>query len=905
MITTNLKTILKHLLALLLMLSSPNMMRAQQLQATLSHYSTDNGLPSNTISSLRADDYGYVWISTWNGISRFDGYNFYNYKTGLASGIRGMHNRVDNMVIDQAQNVWLKMYDGRIFVINRKTDRIEDPFRGITDHEEFRADYFFTPYVTTSGDVLISFHGVGLYKMHLNREGLKRDLIMTGKSTVYCIVEGYKNDIWVGTEKGVHRVNMPNLSIERKGFFLDEHITCLTSNGYNIFAGSKSGKIMQFSYGQEPMLVKDLGREITSLYVDRHGIIWFSDLGDGAYNLNPKTGEVKFFNQHVLVPEFTSRGAEFGEALGKIWVRLNHGGYGYYNRETDQLEYFHNDPSNSWNLSNAVNAHLELDDGVIWESTSRRGLEKLEILKNTIPRVLLSQNPVSIMENEIRALYYDKKRGLLLIGNKKGSLFITDRNGNKQVITHDSKGNPFNRFYGISEDSQGNYWLCDKDNGVYKMTPNGAGGYTIINFQHHADDKWSLSSNSAYQTVEDQEGNIWVATYGGGVNILKKQKDGSYQVYNRHNKMKRYPSTSHLRVRTIAMDKDGKIWAGTTDGILIMSLQGDNFVYEKLESPKDLSQGLTSNDIICLAKDGQGNMWVGTNSGGLSCTTTKDETGTWQFVNYGLSNGLPSEEIRSITFDDKGNIWFSTDHMICSFDVKKNIVTTFSNLDGVDDTLCSEGAAVALPNGIILFGTLNGYYRVDRSKLITKTGSLLKLRITDFFLNDELQSPRLGSKISYYVPESRRVLLPKHNGVFSFRFTSLNYQFQHRIHYQYRLEGHDIDWRNADASRTASYSDVPAGTYKFKVKAFLLESPENYDMRTIEVVIPPYFMLSTTAVWCYLIVIVLLALGGLSWYQRRLARKYGVATTKEESLETTEASSQEEEITDDYEIIED
>ena len=179
---------------------------------------------------------------------------------------------------------------------------------------------------------------------------------------------------------------MPNLSLERKGYFLDESITRLTTNGYNIFAGTKSGKILQFSYGQEPTLVKDWGKEITGLYVDSHGLIWFSDLGDGAYRLNPETGDVKRFTQRVPVPEFTSRGAEFCEALGLVWVRMNHGGYGYYNRETDEVEYFHNDPSNPWNLSNTVNASLEMNDGVVWESTIRRGLEKLEVLKKTIAR---------------------------------------------------------------------------------------------------------------------------------------------------------------------------------------------------------------------------------------------------------------------------------------------------------------------------------------------------------------------------------------------------------------------------------------------------------------------------------------------------------------------------------------
>ena len=146
--------IAKLLLLAWLSLSLPNGVRAQQWQATLSHYSTDNGLASNAIAYMTHDDYGYVWLATWNGVSRFDGFNFYNYKTGNKSGIKGLHNRVDAIVIDQRQNVWLKMYDGRIFVINRYTDSIEDPLEGVDDHDEFKADYFFTPFVTSSGDFM-------------------------------------------------------------------------------------------------------------------------------------------------------------------------------------------------------------------------------------------------------------------------------------------------------------------------------------------------------------------------------------------------------------------------------------------------------------------------------------------------------------------------------------------------------------------------------------------------------------------------------------------------------------------------------------------------------------------------------------------------------------------------------
>ena len=91
--------------------------RAQELQASLKHYSTEDGLVSNAISHITQDRYGFIWIATWNGMSRFDGYKFHNYQLGPMSGIPMLHNRVMDLTADHSQNIWMRMYDGRVFML--------------------------------------------------------------------------------------------------------------------------------------------------------------------------------------------------------------------------------------------------------------------------------------------------------------------------------------------------------------------------------------------------------------------------------------------------------------------------------------------------------------------------------------------------------------------------------------------------------------------------------------------------------------------------------------------------------------------------------------------------------------------------------------------------------------------
>ena len=831
---------------------------AQQIKATRSHYSTSDGLCSNVISGLAQDDYGYIWIATWNGLSRFDGYHFFNYKTGNGSGIKNLHNRISDLVIDQSQNVWLKMYDHRVFVLDRTTDRFINPFEGVNGAEEFRSNSPLL--VTSNGDVLVSIEGNGLYIMRLDRKGLQRDIVTINDLSITSMAEGYQGDIWMGTNDGIHRLDKSNFSLESKSILPGEEITSLDSNGFNIFAATANGKIFSFAYGQEPKSIRPAsGLPIFTIYVDSQGLIWFCDTRAGASCLNPKTGKEKLFRQEVPGPELDGRIGKFTENNGTVWICMNHGGYGYYNRETDEVEYFHNDPSNPWNLSNTVYAALELPEGVIWESTSRRGLEKLELQKDNIVRIRPIPNATSPTENEIRAMYYDTQRKLLLIGNKHSTLFLNYDDGRREVITKDSNGNLLGRFYGISKDSKGNYWLCSKDNGLYYMSPTDKGGWTLKNYCHQADNPQSLSHNGAYMALEDKSGNVWIATYGGGVNLLPHEAISNPKFLSPDNGIKDYPKNSHKKVRTIEIDNEGNVWAGTTDGILILSYKNNKVSVKKLQMPESGEQMLMSNDIVCMKCDKQGTMWLGSNGGGLACTVGKKDD-MWLFNNYGAQEGIPSEEIRSITFDQRGNPWFATEYVLCSFDITNKIVTSFSYLDGVDEMTLSEGNAVTMGNGDLLFGTLDGYYLVDIKKLMASSGSLLKLQITDFLFNNEIQSPRLNKNYDYFIPSSRSVELPSRSGEFAFRFAALNYQLQHRVHYQYMLEGYDDDWHSADKLRMAFYSNVPGGTYTFKVKAYLLESPDQYDIRTMEVIVPSPFFLSKPALIIYGVVLAFLAL---------------------------------------------
>ena len=126
--------------------------------------------------------------------------------------------------------------------MKRSVDKIINPFEGIKGSDEFRNNQVI--FVTSSGDVYVPIIDKGIYKMRVEQDRVNCQLVTTGGLTITSMAEGYHDDIWLGTNEGIHRLDASNMTVERKGLFLDEYVTCLFSNGYNIFAGTKSGKIL-------------------------------------------------------------------------------------------------------------------------------------------------------------------------------------------------------------------------------------------------------------------------------------------------------------------------------------------------------------------------------------------------------------------------------------------------------------------------------------------------------------------------------------------------------------------------------------------------------------------------------------------------------------------------------------
>lgn len=149
--------------------------QGQKLEATNVHLSTSDGLISNDISDIVQDKFGYIWIGTWSGLTRYDGFNFTNYNTGNDSGIFHLHSRILSLYPDNEGNIWMLMYDNRVFVLNHHTDKIQSAFINSAKAVNYKVDNEKIA-IDSKGFLYAAIKGRGIYQLKITDGILKNHL---------------------------------------------------------------------------------------------------------------------------------------------------------------------------------------------------------------------------------------------------------------------------------------------------------------------------------------------------------------------------------------------------------------------------------------------------------------------------------------------------------------------------------------------------------------------------------------------------------------------------------------------------------------------------------------------------------------------------------------------------------
>jgi signal transduction histidine kinase len=301
-------------------------------------------------------------------------------------------------------------------------------------------------------------------------------------------------------------------------------------------------------------------------------------------------------------------------------------------------------------------------------------------------------------------------------------------------------------------------------------------------------------------------------------------------------------------------DGRGPLWIATLGGLT----RFDNGKFTTLTT----RDGLSSNVITALHSSADGTLWIGTNQGGLNRLRGGKITGFPTETTH-----LP-ESIYAILEDAEGNLWLSSktgiysvaiqalndyaDHRSASIEV-----TGYGTADGMKIGEGSSGghpAAWRLANGEMWFATLKGIVAVDPAHL-SRNAIPPPVVIEQVLIDDQP------------VEAAGALVVSPGRSRFEFHYAGLSFIAPQKVHFRYRLEGFDRDWVDAGTRRTAYYTNLPPGNYRFRVLASNNDGVWNETGASLALRLRPRFY---QTYWFYAVLLLSLALLVYCIYRWRL-----------------------------------
>lgn len=877
----------------------PQSVRGEAPQSLFETYSTLNGLTHNRISDIYTDSEGFVWICTWYGVSRFDGYAFKNFSTRPGDFSPLTHNRFLQVSEDSSTHLWFLTYNHHVYRFNRFTEEFEDPMTLLegVDAKHYRASQILhdgcgRSWVVIPTEGVVCFAG-GKDATPLRVEQWWKERALQGEITASMLDR--ENNLYLATEAGeLYRItatgDRPQLmgrseapvvqctTLDQEHYFLSDKGLYRLKQGAThweqvaqgegftamqvdtlagrLYVGDRRGALRSLTPGTGELTLLcptgDRLQRIRSLYCDSHGLLWITTPEAGITRYDPDRGDCKHFEQRPYTVAYNiDTLTRLVESKDRLWVKMNKYGFGYYNREEDRMESFYNDPSKPDCLMTNAVVRFDVQGDVLWLTTYfERGLRRALIQKHPAELHQIETDRAGDMPSEVRAMITDSRGGLWL-GTKSGELFRYNSDWSQRRSYAGPENRHWGMIYALKEDHCGNIWVGTRGQGLHRLRPEGDDYRLVASYRHDDEELFSLSNDHIYSIEEDDEHRLWIATYGGGLNLFDPEGD---RFIHAENLLAHYPLGEFDRVRWLLNDGRGRMLAATVDGLLLFDPMGDpkNIHFQLAQKQPGDHSSLGNNDIIHMLRDSRQRVWLATYGGGLNRIEGYNAEGFPLFKGYGVEQGLQSNICLSVVEDSMGHIWVTTQSSVSCLDEHTDCFTTYPFYEGLANIPFNETGGLATPQGPVLFSRGDRIYSFQPSDAHADPVDY-QLTFTGFTIKNEAAGIGEGLPLEASITKASRVVLPHNYSNFRIDFASLNFASQRMISYMYKLEGYDKDWIQAGRLNSASYSNVPTGRYTFRVKGYMGNISAAGGEITLEVVVRPPWWFSWWAKGLYLV----------------------------------------------------
>lgn len=773
-------------------------------QYKFKHFSTSNGLPSNSIQCITQDHQGFIWIGTENGVSRFDGIDFKTFKY-ITDDSTSIGSNYINSIFEDSRNYFWMGTDCGVYIYS-------------PEQESFS---FFAK---------------------STKEGVS---ITTGISH---LIEDKQENIWISTEgQGV--------------FFYDQ----------------QQDELMQFKLIPSVPDIEANSNFIYSLFIDSEDNIWASarTLADPLYLFDKQ-------KRQFLPYSFTPTPSSFIYAIneypqGNLWLGSWEDGLYQLNTKSGNVKTYLS-PKKEKGISHIHSiSHYKSDVLLIG---SDDGLLEFNTASEEYTLITSSElDADGLSDKFIYPIYKDREGGLWIGGYYKGLNYAAPNKGYIESFTHSAYKNSVcgNIISNFCEDPSGNIWIGSDDGGLsyFNTQTRSFKNYRPVSGKN------SLSYHNVHALMVD-EGKLWIGTYGGGLNVMDIATE-QFKHYLPEGKNKR--SIGGNSVYSIFKDNKGDIWIGTMQGINTYNRETDDFNHVR-------STGTTTLDII-QEKDDM--LWFATWGGGAYRYNPHTEEWQHYTLNKQDNSSIPHNIVFCFCIDRNERLWIGTDNGLCYYDKENNCFvrepltissTTICNIISYENALW-----LSTSNGFVYFSpetkhtkifTTNDGFQNDH---FTIKGSLLSsdnkmylgtthgfnilcpqtlnsntyvppVVITNFQIFNKELKIGVDGDLKKAIGYTKELTLTHQQNVFNIEYAALSYCAPTKNEYKYMLDGFDKDWNLVKNQHKATYTNLPAGKYIFRVKGSNNDGVWNDEETTLTIRVLPPFWRST---WAYCIYALLCA----------------------------------------------
>ena len=392
--------------------------------------------------------------------------------------------------------------------------------------------------------------------------------------------------------------------------------------------------------------------------------------------------------------------------------------------------------------------------------------------------------------------------------------------------------------------------MGSKWDGIIRLSPERDGSFQIRNYVHNEEDPYSLSNNSVYCIYQDSKKRMWIATHGGGINLLQETADGKVRFLHNGNLLKGYSKDKFSKARVIK-EVNNTLLVGTTEGLITFSCNferpEDIKFYTNVRIP-DLASSLSSNDVIYIYTDSHKNSYALTFTGGINQIISDNLlTDQIQFKTYTKRNGLVSDLVLSMIEDQQKNLWVISENTLAKFNPENGTFEHYNEKHLQKEIYFSEASPAILQNQLIL-GTDAGILKINPAAF-SKSSYTPPIVFTSLKIQGVQQQLDLDDLEELKLkPDERNV---------SFQFAALDYVNPTSINYAYRLKGLEEKWNEVENSRTASYINLPPGNYELQIRSTNSDGVWTDNVRKLSVTVIPTFWETYWAVLLYIILFIL------------------------------------------------